>query len=191
MCHQRRFDVPDSDITILGCSLWSHVPDDAQDAVRIKVNDFNKIKDWSVEGHNSAHQSDLVWLRAEMGAMRHEQNTAAVDGSQTHENKPKKRSIIIITHHAPCKGGTSEPRLASNPWNSAFGTDLLMGSYEWPDVKLLIFGYTHYSTEFVKDGIRVISNQRGYVLPGPPRQHPEGYGKGLWKVFDLRKVVGL
>jgi predicted phosphodiesterase len=204
LCHQRRFDVPGSDITILACSLWSHIPDDAQDAVRMKVNDFKKIKDWSVEAHNHAHQSDLEWLRAEVEAIRHQQNTPAGDNydgrtdgkggrffSQNHQSKPNKRSILIITHHAPCKDGTSEPRFASNPWNSAFATDLLTGSHEWQDVKLWIFGHTHYSTEFIKDGIRVLSNQRGYVLPGPQRKSPEGYGKGLWKVFNLRKVVGL
>jgi len=205
LCHQRRFDVPGSDITILGCSLWSHIPNDAQDVVRMKINDFKKIKDWSVEAHNHAHQSDLEWLRAEIEAIQHQQNTPVGDNdddgrtngegnrlsSRNHQSKQKKRSILVITHHAPCKDGTSEPRLASNPWNSAFATDLLSGGHEWQDVKLWIFGHTHYSTDFVKDGIRVLSNQRGYVLPGPQRKNPEGYGKGPWKAFDVGKVVRL
>jgi predicted phosphodiesterase len=203
LCHQRRFDVPGSDVSILGCSLWSHIPNDAQDAVRMKVNDFKKINEWSVEAHNHAHQSDLEWLRTEIEAIRDQQNIPTGDddertdgegnqvSSQNQQSKPAKRSILIITHHAPCKDGTSEPRLASSAWNSAFATDLLTKSHEWQDVKLWIYGHTHYSTDFVKEGVRVLSNQRGYVLPGPQRKNPEGYGKGPWKVFNLRKVVGL
>lgn len=202
LCHQRRFDVPESDITILGCSLWSHISKDAHDAVLMEVNDFKKIRDWSIEAHNHAHQSDLKWLRTEIRAIRQQQDVPADDyyngrrrrdesqsSLQNHQSKPKERSILVITHHAPCIDGTSEPRLASNPWNSAFATDLLTMNHEWQGVKLWIYGHTHYSTEFVKAGVRVLSNQRGYVLPGPPRENPEGYGKGLWKVFDLRKVV--
>lgn len=204
LCHQQRFDVPDSDVIILGYSLWSHIPNDAQDVVRMKVSDFKKIKDWSVEAHNDAYRSDLEWLRAEIEALRHEQNAPTDDdhdeqtarkrnwsSSNGSQSKPKKLQILIITHYAPCKDGNSEPRFAANPWNSAFATDLITKGHARQDVKLWIFGHTHYSTEFVKEGIRVLSNQRGYILPGPKRKDPEGYGKGAWRAFDTHKVVSL
>jgi hypothetical protein len=46
-------------------------------------------------------------------------------------------------------------------------------------VKIWIFGHTHFTTEFKDRDIRVVSNQRGYVLPG--NKEP--------KEFDAQKVV--
>jgi len=42
--HQRRFDIPDSTLTILGCTLWSKIPDDAREVVEMKVKYFQKIE---------------------------------------------------------------------------------------------------------------------------------------------------
>lgn len=69
LLQQGRFDMEGSPITILGCTLWSHVPDEAKAAVEGKVSDFRKIKDWSVENHNAAHKSDMECL-ATYGAKR-------------------------------------------------------------------------------------------------------------------------
>ena len=38
--HQKRFDVPDSCVTILGCTLWSRVPNELTNVVRSKIKDF-------------------------------------------------------------------------------------------------------------------------------------------------------
>ncbi|KAJ5958281.1 uncharacterized protein N7479_005431 [Penicillium vulpinum] len=162
LLHQRRYDIPDTRITILGCTLWSQIPQESTDIVHYKISDFQKIKEWSVEQHNKAHGSDLSWLRGEIQALRESQ---------------EKRSILVVTHHAPSLQGTSSPQHAKNLWNCAFGTDLL--SLPWEGVKIWVFGHTHYTTEFKERGIRVVSNQRGYVLP--------------WKTekgnFDVRRVV--
>ncbi|KAJ5197335.1 hypothetical protein N7449_007814 [Penicillium cf. viridicatum] len=61
--HQRRYDIPDSGVTILDCTLWSQIPQEPTDIVDSKISDFQKIKEWSVEQHNKAHDSDLTWLR--------------------------------------------------------------------------------------------------------------------------------
>ncbi|KAJ5360687.1 hypothetical protein N7517_009878 [Penicillium concentricum] len=49
LLHQRRYDIPDSHMTILGCTLWSQIPQESADIVRSKISDFQKIKEWSVE----------------------------------------------------------------------------------------------------------------------------------------------
>ncbi|KAJ5462847.1 hypothetical protein N7475_007791 [Penicillium sp. IBT 31633x] len=165
LLHQRRYDIPSSRVTILGCTLWSHIPQESRDIVNYKISDFQKIKYWSVEKHNKAHESDLAWLRAEIQAL-----------GRKHCNE-EMRSILVVTHHAPSLQGTSSPQHAKNLWSCAFGTDLLTRS--WGGVKIWVFGHTHYTTEFKKNGIRVVSNQRGYVLP--------------WKTeagsFDVEKVI--
>lgn len=155
LLHQRRFDIPDSCVTILGCTLWSGIPGESKDIVQSKIQDFKKIEDWTTDKHNAAHESDLTWLRNELQALRQE-NENVLKRTDT-------RSIVVVTHHAPSLQHTSSPRDAQNPWSAAFGTDLL--SERWDGVKVWVFGHTHYTTEFKERGIRIISNQRGYVLP--------------------------
>lgn len=166
LLHQRRYDIPDSSITVLGCTLWSQVPERAKDIVQYKIQDFQKIKDWSVDAHNAAHESDVNWLHRQI------QTTNESEGCSN-----GRRSILVVTHHAPSLQRTSSPQHEKNPWSPAFATDLLAQS--WDGVKVWIFGHTHYSTEFVEKGIRVVSNQRGYVLPW------SNEAKG----FDANKVV--
>lgn len=144
--HRRRFDLPGSDISVLGCTLWSAVPDDARAAVEARVKDFQRIAGWSVDQHNQAHEEDVKWLEEEV-------RKAAAEGKE----------VIVATHHAPCLEGTSEPRYAGSPWGSAFATDLLQREAElWEGrVGVWVFGHTHFSTEVVVGGVRVLSNQRG------------------------------
>lgn len=155
LLNQTRYDMPDTRVTILGCTLWSRIPEDAREIVHAKIQDFKHIQDWSIDKHNAAHESDLAWLRQEVRAIQQENNQAT--------KKSEARSIVVVTHHAPSLDGTSSPQHSENPWRSAFGTDVL--SENWKGVKAWVFGHTHYTTEFEEGGIKVVSNQRGYVLP--------------------------
>ncbi|KAF2435244.1 hypothetical protein EJ08DRAFT_394568 [Tothia fuscella] len=187
LLHQQRFDIPNSNVTVLGCSLWSHIEDSAREVVAMKVNDFKKIENWTVDSHNAAHFDDLSWLKEEVSAVRKENISMA----RLQKKPPGKRSMLVITHHAPCIERTSEPRLVGSPWNGAFATDLLTAEHVWDGVKTWIFGDTHYSTEFTMSNIRIVSNQQGYVLPGAQMKAPDGCGKGDWKAFDASKVLKL
>jgi predicted phosphodiesterase len=180
LLHQKRFDVPNSSISILGCTLWSKIPDDAQQVVQMKVADFRKITDWSAASHNDAYDTDLSWLRNQVAELQ-----KASDGSL--KKKAPERTIVIITHHAPSTQNTADPRHDNSPLTSAFSTDLLYGE-DWPNVELWVFGHTHFTTEFKKDGIKVVSNQRGCVFPkgDSVQEKNEKKKKGA---FDVRKVV--
>ncbi|CAI7610185.1 unnamed protein product [Penicillium viridicatum] len=83
--HQRRYDILDPSVTILGCVLWSPIPQESTDIVRSKISDFHQIKEWSVAQRKKAHDSDLTWLRDEIQTLR---------GTQ------EKRSVLVVTHHA-------------------------------------------------------------------------------------------
>jgi predicted phosphodiesterase len=146
LLHRSRWDDPDSDLTILGCTLWSSIPEDIFDVVRAKVKDYQRINGWTPQHHNAAHAKDVTWLKEQVS-----QATA------------EKRRIMVVTHHAPCIKGTSHPKYENNPWTPAFATDLL-GQGTWGAVRVWIFGHTHFSTEFVRNGTRVVSNQRGYSV---------------------------
>lgn len=141
-----------SDITILGCTLHSSIPPDVKSIVAMKVNDFKRIDNWTVDDHNSEHQLDVQWLQREIREIRQQ-----VD-------RPK-RSILVITHHAPTIQGTSKPSDLRNPWSCAFSTDLL-GDEALSDVQWWVFGHTHFTSEFKRGQVRLVSNQRGYVFNG-------------------------
>ncbi|KAF2671107.1 putative calcineurin-like phosphoesterase [Microthyrium microscopicum] len=174
--YRRRFDLPEPNITVLGCTLWSQIPDEAKNVVRSKVNDFRRINDWTVGSHNAEHQKDLSWLKEQV--------------SKLQEESPQRR-ILIVTHHAACTSGTSEPRFEGSPWHSAFATDLLERKGDWPGVQAWVYGHTHYSTGFVKAGVRVVSNQRGYVLPAVESRPSEAESKKNGKNFDPKFVLRL
>ncbi|KAJ4146965.1 hypothetical protein LMH87_001518 [Akanthomyces muscarius] len=118
------------------------------------------------------HAREAAWLRKEVA------NLTAAATQQT-------RNLLIATHHAPCLDGTSQPEHAHNLWSSAFATEML-ASGDWSPVKTWVFGHTHYSTDFVRNDIRIVANQRGYVMPLPNRYPSNGSASNY---FDAGKVV--
>jgi hypothetical protein len=143
---QTRYDLTD-DVTVLGCTLWSHIPPTASEVVGRHLNDFRKICQWSVESHNSAHSADAAWLDRECAKIKAEE--------------PGRR-VVIFTHHAPAIYGTSAPAHQNSVVSSGFATDMTVRSCWDHPVSLWAFGHTHFSCDFVQDNVRVVSNQRGY-----------------------------
>lgn len=150
--NRRRFDLS-SKITILGCTLFSHISDEQRSTVSLFVSDFSNIADWSVDRHNAAHRVDLAWLNAEVETIA--------------RNEPY-RSVVVLTHYSPTavsEANDPEHVEDSRGVQSAFVTDL-QDEPCWvsPVVKVWVFGHTHYNCEFVdgKTGKLVVANQRGY-----------------------------
>lgn len=173
LLHRSRWDDSESNLTILGCTLWSEIPQEAHDVVRSKITDYKKITDWTVEKHNQAHSTDLSWLRDQISQL-------------APEAEQGKRRLLVVTHHAPCIEGTSKPEYVTNPWTCAFATDLL-DNEEWKVVKTWIFGHTHYSTDFLNKGIRLVANQRGYVLGSISM--PRAQGQNSTHQFNDEKTI--
>lgn len=190
LLERTRYDVVEENVVVLGCTLHSYILPESQDIVRYKIQDFQKIEGWTTDDHNAQHQQDVEWLASQISSVRQEK-----DG--------KKKRILVVTHHAPTTKGTSAPEHADNAWSSAFSTDLI-GNPKWnalSDVQWWVFGHTHY-TNFTRIGqVKVISNQRGYVLPKAPYlvPTPKTYTQRLgevwtrWidhgKIYDPQKTI--
>ncbi|KAF3394238.1 Uncharacterized protein F1880_005535 [Penicillium rolfsii] len=171
LLHQRAYDIPCSSITILGCTLWSKIPDESKEIVRLKIQDFKNIQDWTIDKHNASHDADRTWLLDKIKSITIKNKT-----------QNQKRDILVVTHHAPSLKNTSSPQYANSPWSCAFGTGILPQIEDSSSVKAWVFGHTHYSTEFQERGIRVVANQRGYVL-----SRSEGEKKK--KDFDVGRII--
>lgn len=146
-----RVDLDDG-ITLLGCTLWSHVPDQSKDVVSTKISDFKgHISGWTVDDHNCEHERDLSWLQSEI--------------EQLAKETPR-RSVVVATHHAPSIPGTSSERDCNNAWSSAFATELIDGSIQqWEGHQMIshwIFGHTHHCCQYMRQGVKVLANQHGY-----------------------------
>lgn len=149
------FPLPGTNVTVLGCSLFSSVPPESHMTVSVGLNDFFHTHDWDVDAHNEAHQRDLAWLNAQVADL--ERSNA---------------EIVIVSHWSPSRDGRAvEPKHAESPIISAFSTDLSgEACFKSDRVKVWAFGHTHYNCDFMverKDGagpLRLLANQRGYYF---------------------------
>lgn len=75
----------------------------------------------------------------------------------------KDTADVIITHHAPSIQSINLSRYGEgNILNTGYYTELLP-DFEGSKVKTWIHGHTHHCVDYKRYGIRVVSNQRGYV----------------------------
>ena len=149
------FKVPDTNVTILGCSMFSSIPPESEMAVSRGLNDFFESQNWDVSAHNAAYTRDLAWLNAQVAELE-QYNT----------------KIVIFTHWSPSVDPRSyNPRHGASPVSSAFSTDLSNElCFKSSNVKLWSFGHTHYNCDFHAERganvepLRLLANQRGYYV---------------------------
>lgn len=144
-------------VTVLGCTLWSHVPPSAESdvisgngvddykCIRIRDPDTGFVRSLQITDTNAFHAKEVAFLQGEIAA-------AAADG----------RTVLVLAHFAPLMTGTSAPWHPPNRGlNHAFRSDLsdLMGS----PVAAWVYGHTHYNPRGLEaNGTRVLANQKGY-----------------------------
>ncbi|KAH7071026.1 hypothetical protein FB567DRAFT_539133 [Paraphoma chrysanthemicola] len=157
--YETRSDVPNTNITLLGCTLWSKIPESDTAAVMRKIPEFNEekgIKDWDIKQHNSEHKRDHKWLLEEL--KKTQPAPAPAGGAAPASSAP--REVIVITSFAPDLKAALEPWQVDAPWASAYGSNLLTKG-NWAGVRRWISGTTGRTCEFEKGGVTVVSNQRG------------------------------
>jgi 3',5'-cyclic AMP phosphodiesterase CpdA len=143
-------------IRVLGCSLWADframgamTRQVAASIAEFQLNDYRMIRR---DRYISRIRPIDTALRCENSRKWLEQEIAAAQ-------KP----LLVVTHHAPTLK-TSKPKLVLQLGNAAFHNDF--DSLIRPPVLAWIHGHTHYSCEALVNGIRVVSNQRGYPGEG-------------------------
>ncbi|KAL9618941.1 MAG: hypothetical protein Q9160_006405 [Pyrenula sp. 1 TL-2023] len=157
------YTLPRTEVVVLGCSLFSAVPEERHMAVNLGLNDFRQTEDWDVDAHNEAHGRDLKWLNERVGEL---------------ERADDDVKIVILSHWSPSRDGRAvEPKYARSPIASGFATDL-SGEvcFRSGKVRVWAFGHTYYNCDFVverEDGagpLGLVANQRGYSF-----DQAEGY----------------
>lgn len=185
--YETRSDIPNTNITLLGCTLWSKIPEGDAAAVLKKIPEFDEekgIKDWTIKEHNSEFKRDHKWLLEELKKVNSPPTPApaqvpatpapAEGATNTPPAQPAPsapapspasapsapREVIVITSFAPDLNSCLEPWQIDAPWVSAFGTNILAKG-DWSSVRIWLSGTTERTCEFEKNGVKFISNQRG------------------------------
>ena len=150
-----------AEVTVLGCTLWSALPSQGARLaqVRMGLNDFSKIQDFTPKVYTDMHRRDRAWLERAVGEIA--------------KREPHRR-IVVMTHHAPTVEDTSDPKHAGSAMNCAFATELVGGRCWRKPVKVWMFGHTHWVCDFERKGVRVLSNPRGYTGHGE-----DGFDPGM------------
>jgi len=162
--YETRSDVPNTNITLLGCTLWSRIPDTDTAAIMRKITEFDEekgIKEWNIKEHNSEHKRDYRWLLEELKKATPTPTPAGGAPGAAPAGPPAvPREVVVVTSFAPDLSDALEPWQVDAPWATAFGTNLLTKG-NWAGVKMWISGTTGRTCEFEKGGVTVVSNQRG------------------------------
>lgn len=141
--NQGVYDVEGTTIRIVGCTLWSYIPFQDRIMTGFTMNDYKSITSWSVSKNNRVHRDDLAWLE-----------------SQLYEACIDCKKVVVLTHHAPTRRGTSAPKYCGNEFSTSFSTHL-EHLFKLP-VIVWAHGHTHYSGDQNVNGVRLVSNQYGY-----------------------------
>lgn len=167
--YETRSDVPGTNITLLGCTLWSRIPEADTAAVMRKIPEFDEekgIKDWDIKQHNSEHKRDYKWLleelkKAQPASPQPAGAPAPAAPATTPASAPTApREIVVITSFAPDLRDALEPWQIDAPWATAYGTDILAKG-NWTGVRRWLSGTTGRTCELEKNGVILVSNQRG------------------------------
>jgi hypothetical protein len=166
---QGRYDFPNSDVTILGVTLYTHILKDQEQAVFAARQEFQRIQDWDVVKHNAAHASDVAYLNDQIESI-------------------SQRRIVVFSHYSP----TIDHRTI-DPWilqavksgeiediGSGFNTDL-RGEKCWDDGNGVVYwawGHTHFNVDFWDEvcGRRCVTNQAEDVEEGKVKM---GFNEGF------------
>ena len=154
------------DTLVLGCSLFSRVPDERAATVETGMNDFYRTKGWDIASHNTAHTRDLAWLN--------DQVTRAEDDDSVGD-------VAVLTHWSPALDPrANDPRHAGSSITSGFSTDLSGEVCMTAEkVEVWVSGHTHFNFDFWmergerKRPVRLLANQRGYYFSQAAGFDPE------------------
>lgn len=139
--------LPEENLRILGCTLWTDIPDDIADKAAVHMNETRQVLDcddtplypWRI---SEIHRLEKQWL---------EQEIQKCEGNQ--------ENCLVITHHLPSYSLIHE-KYAGSPLNCCFAShseDL----FRLPVVGW-ICGHTHTGMKLNIQGIPCVINPVGY-----------------------------
>lgn len=137
------FDIPDTNLRVIGTPLWSKIQESQKFIVLSTINDYKLIGGWTLDTHDKEHEKCVNFI------------TNQIEYA-TFNNK----KLIVITHFSPLLDISVAPKYKKSKNSSAFSTDL---SQLFNDpIKAWFFGHTHWSMYTEINNVKIMANQKGY-----------------------------
>jgi hypothetical protein len=141
---------------ILGCTLWSAIPEESRYDVTASINDYRMIYSApktvaSVDFLNAEHKASADWLSSTLEDLEGQ--------------------AIVVTHHMPTFKAISR-RFKGNPLNSCFASNLdglVQKAAAW------ICGHTHAGGEYLVGSTPVVLNPFGYPGESVPSRSTQKF----------------
>ncbi|TFK48243.1 hypothetical protein OE88DRAFT_1664713 [Heliocybe sulcata] len=93
LLNRASYDIPDTNTTILGCTLWSDLcpsqtscGPESEELLRPSIRDFASLSSLTPTSYQALHLADLAWLNSIIPALA---------------SSSPSREIVVFTHHAP------------------------------------------------------------------------------------------
>lgn len=161
--YHRTYDIPQTRYRLVGCTLWSHIPDDKQEIVARYMSDCRLIfteKNIKATPYDMKNwfEKDRSWLQTQI---RSAQDTG--------------KELIVITHHLPTQR-LVHSKYEDHPLNCCFASSL--DSMIQLPIRTWLCGHSHTSSEVNIRGVLCALNPFGY----PGEYH---------RTFSSKKIVEL
>jgi len=151
-CHylqKRQIDIPNTNYSILGCTLWTNVPVNKYLDCLTHLNDVNYIsidgiKRFSPEYNNILHKDHCYWLTLKLDYL-----------------KCLGRKAIVLTHHLPTHLLINE-KYINDPLNYLFYTEL-SDNLQSEALQSWICGHSHANKRILyRKNVELMMNCKGY-----------------------------
>lgn len=151
-----------NNVRVLGATLWSHCPSESERDLEMFLNDYRliHISGQRLKAHHTSqlHSDHVMWLEEEISSA-----------------SSRSELILVLTHHTPSYHGTSDPvhGIPSKNNVGGYGFSSPLESLYEGRVHTWAFGHTHFCSNQVLKGTRLLSNQRGYAHEVHPMYRPD------------------
>lgn len=139
-------------LLVIGCTLWTDfaamgamVRSKAMGVAAHEMMDYRLIR----------RDKRRIRLSPSDSALRCQDSKAWLEQQIALANRP----LLVVTHHSPTMR-TLHPRFALDLSTASFNNDF--DELIRPPVVAWIHGHTHHSCDAIVNGVRVVSNQKGY-----------------------------
>jgi predicted phosphodiesterase len=161
LMNQTAVNIAGTPLRIIGCPLWTHIPEDAVSRAEKYMNDFRLIyktetQRITVDDLNAWHRADRAWIESEI--------RAAEESGQ---------ELVVLTHHLPTQRLVHK-KYEGHPLNVCFATSL-DSIIRFP-IRAWLCGHSHTANEARVNSVLCALNPGGY-----PGENDDGH--------DRRKIL--
>lgn len=134
----------------IGSTLWSNVQKKDRKKVQSLMNDYSTIympdksypsgvRKYTIEDMSKLHLNSVKYIKKIISEIRPDE------------------TCILLTHHKPVRDKPLHDKISQ-----AYETDLVDVLIKYP-VKLAAHGHTHIKYDKIVNGVRIVSNPKGYI----------------------------